>query len=105
MAKRTKKPVEVESEELIYTEAEQPSEQPREPGVGDIVVFRGTKCYSRPTAATGERCSAGRAQIVGVSHDETAKHPYRIKPVKGGGCSAYGWVDKDSIEPIQPEDE
>lgn len=63
--------------------------------VGDIVEFTGTKHYASANASTGPVCKPGKAKVTAVA--KSAKHPYHLVRVSGGGSTVYGWVDAADI--------
>jgi len=67
------------------------------PQVGDIVTFSGTKHYASANAIIGLYCKSGKAKITQIYKPESAKHPYHLVRIAGGGSSVYGWCDRDSF--------
>ena len=70
------------------------------PQVGDIVNFSGTKHYTSANAAIGLSCKGGKAKITQIYKPESAKHPYHLVRIAGGGSSVYGWCDFDSFSKV-----
>ena len=79
-------------------ENEAPLEDRFEFHEGDIVNFVGNGHYFSPTAKVGFTCKPGRAMVNGLDRRPTAKHPYRLRAIRGGGSTVNGWVDVDAIE-------
>lgn len=67
---------------------------------GDIVNFIGNGYYLSSKAKVGLACKPGRAMVNGMDKSEAAKHPYRVRAIRGGGSTVNGWVDVDAIEAI-----
>lgn len=67
------------------------------PAVGDIVNFTGNRHYASANATSGPSCRGGKAKITQIYQPNTAKHPYHLVAVSGGGSTVYGWVDKGSF--------
>lgn len=65
--------------------------------VGDIVNFKGTKHYTSANATDGKNCEGGRAKVTQIYQPGSAKHPYHLIAVAGGGSTVYGWVDAADI--------
>ena len=68
---------------------------------GDIVNFIGNGFYFTSKAKVGIACKPGRAMVNGMDKTSAAKHPYRIRAIRGGGSTVNGWVDVDAIEAIE----
>ena len=66
--------------------------------VGEIVNFTGKKHYTSANAVTGKACTPGKAKITQIYNPESAKHPYHLVSVSGGGSNVYGWVDAADID-------
>lgn len=66
--------------------------------VGDMVQFKGTRCYQKVAGLTGSACKPGRALVIGVN--ETAKHPYRLCKINGYGSTVFGWVDREFVQAV-----
>ena len=67
---------------------------------GDIVNFIGNGFYFTSKAKVGIACKAGRAMVTAMDKTAAAKHPYRIRAIRGGGSTVNGWVDTDAIQAI-----
>lgn len=70
---------------------------PWTPALGDIVRFTGDKHYVSANSAIGITCRGGTAKITAIYKLGTAKHPYHLVAVAGGGSNVYGWVDANAI--------
>lgn len=78
----------------IQEQRQSPTEQKLK--VGQIVEFIGGKHFTSANAASGKKCSPGKAKVTAVY--ESGKHPYHLVNVKGGGSTVYGWVDGSDIK-------
>jgi hypothetical protein len=67
----------------------------KEPKIGDIVTFKGTKHYIGAGSSIGAKCKAGKAKITNIK--KGYKHPYHLVRVSGGGSTVYGWVNAADI--------
>ena len=67
----------------------------KEPKIGDIVTFKGTKHYLGAGSSIGAKCKAGKAKITNIK--KGYKHPYHLVRVSGGGSTVYGWVNAADI--------
>lgn len=65
--------------------------------VGDKVSFGGSTHYIHSNATEGKACQGGTAEVTAVSLGAT--HPYHIIGDKNP-CTAYGWVDADTIQKL-----
>ena len=67
----------------------------KEPKIGDVVNFKGTKHYVGAGSSIGAKCKAGKAKITNIK--KGYKHPYHLVRVSGGGSTVYGWVNAADI--------
>lgn len=67
----------------------------KEPKIGDIVTFKGTKHYIGAGSSIGAKCKAGKAKITNIK--KGYKHPYHLVRVSGGGSTVHGWVNAADI--------
>ena len=65
------------------------------PKVGDVVIFNGEGQYYSPNSIFGKFCLPGRARIVEIA--PSAKHPYHLMYVAGGGSNVNRWVDEGTF--------
>ena len=68
--------------------------------VGDTVNFVGSGHYLSAIAKFGMKCKPGKATVTAVNKSKTARHPYRVRAVRGSGSTVNGWVDEDALEAI-----
>ena len=66
--------------------------------VGDVVQYTGSVHYRSASDSSGPSCKPGVVKITAVH--AAGKHPYHVIAEKGGGSTAYGWVDADKLEKI-----
>ena len=64
--------------------------------IGDIVNFKGSVYYSQSNGGSQSYCKSGKALVIGLA--KSAKHPYQLCKINGGGSSVYGWVDFNAVE-------
>lgn len=81
-------------------EDEEPPDDGFEFHEGDIVEFIGNGFYFTSKAKVGIACKPGRAMVNGMDKTAAAKHPYRVRAIRGGGSTVNGWVDTDAIQAI-----
>lgn len=67
--------------------------------VGDVVNFRGGKCFLTANGSIGSEKKNGDVTITKIADLENYKHPYYISATKNSHSNAKGWVDKELIEP------
>lgn len=68
-------------------------ESSKQPEIGDVVAFTGTKQYKSSTAIISVSCKPGAAKITAMAPGK--KHPYHL--VRTGSVGPYGWVDEADI--------
>lgn len=68
--------------------------------VGEVVNFIGNGHYFTAGANVGVRAKQGKAMIRAVNTSAAAKHPYRVRAVRGGGSTVNGWVDENALQKI-----
>lgn len=66
--------------------------------VGDTVQFNGTTHYVSASATSGKTCTSGAAKVTAIS--KSAKHPYHLVTVTGGGSTVYGWVNESDVSAV-----
>lgn len=66
--------------------------------IGDIVHSRASVYYSKPDGGTQTYCHSGKALVIGLS--KSARYPYQLCKINGGGSNVYGWVAKDMVEAV-----
>ena len=81
-------------------EDEEPPDDGFEFHEGDIVEFIGNGFYFTSKAKVGIACKPGRAMVNGMDKTAAAKHPYRVRAIRGGGSTVNGWVDTDAVQAV-----
>ena len=66
--------------------------------IGDVVHSRASVYYSKPDGGTQTYCHSGKALVIGLS--KSARYPYQLCKINGGGSNVYGWVAKDMVEAV-----
>lgn len=67
--------------------------------VGDTVRFTGSLHYISAFATSGRTCKPGTAKITKIALG-SAKHPYHVVALAGGGSTVHGWVDTGAVEKV-----
>ena len=87
------------------TQTAQPATEQQKPqaakdffAIGDIVHSKASVYYSKPDGGTQTYCHSGKALVVGLS--KSARFPYQLCKINGGGSNVYGWVAKDMVEAV-----
>lgn len=73
----------------------------KDPEVGDIVMFKGTKHYSNANALLGKSCKPGKAKLMRIYRLGKSRHPYLVRYVAGSGSTVNGWVNEKDIEVLR----
>lgn len=66
--------------------------------IGDVVHSKASVYYSKPDGGKQTYCHSGKALVIGLS--KSARYPYQLCKINGGGSNVYGWVAKDTVEAI-----
>lgn len=66
--------------------------------VGDTVNFTGTTHYVSASSTSAKTCKPGTAKVTAIS--KSAKHPYHLIAVTGGGSTVYGWVNESDVSAV-----
>lgn len=77
-----------------------PPAQEKEFAVGDVVMFTGNSHFVSANSDSSKPCKAGKAKITQIYGLGTAKHPYHLVKLAGGGSTVYGWVNAKDIAVI-----
>lgn len=64
--------------------------------IGDIVYSRASVYYSKPDGGSQSYCHSGKALVIGLK--KSARYPYQLCKINGGGSNVYGWVAFDTVE-------